>query len=81
MKIEIRQKDDHAIRISLPSGFVFGGFSTRIIAKRMSKYGLNLTGKQATALMKSLNRYRRAHPDQPLLECHEAEGNSIRIQL
>ena len=81
MKIHIKDNNRFRFRMHLPSVLVLNPLSARLIAKRLRKQGLGITGRQAAAFSKSLNRYRREHPEWLLVEVLECNGTQITVQL
>lgn len=81
MRIEVQQSEGRAIRILLPSGLVFNGLTARIAARHiMPQNGVKITGRQAAALVKELNRFRKRHPEWVLVEA-DSQGNRVKIKL
>ena len=79
MKIIVHGKE--MANLSLPSGLVLNPFSASALPMLLRKYGIAISGKQARALVKALNIYRRSHPEWVLVEVHSAQGEEVLIKV
>ena len=77
----IARGEDHHVRLRIPTGLVFNRFTAAAISKEASKYGVKLSPHQARALIKTLKKYRRTHPDWVLAEVHGADGEYVFVKL
>ena len=81
MKIDVQTGDGKHLRIPIPTGLVFSRLTAGVAAKKLKEYGLVITKRQAAALIKELNRYRRNHPEWVLVEVQSADGTHVQIKL
>lgn len=72
---------DHNIRLRIPTGLVCNRFTAGAIGKEAGKYGVKLSPRQAHIFIKTLNEYRRNHPDWVLVEVHSTDGAYILVKL
>ncbi len=81
MKIVVRASNGPNIFLPIPSGLVFNRFTAGVLIKTMKQNGLNLDKKQALAIIKAVNAYRRKHRDWVLVEVDSADGDYVKIKL
>ena len=77
----IAKGDDYKIRLRIPTGLVFNRFTAAAISKKMGKYGVKISSRQARTLIKTLKEYRKIHPDWVLAEVHGANGEYVLVKL
>lgn len=81
MKIHIKDNGRNSFQLCLPSVLVLNPLSARLIARRLRKQDLPISGKQAATFSKALNRYRRLHPDWLLVDVQKHGGTQLTIHL
>lgn len=77
----IAKGEDYHVRLRIPTGLVFNRLTAAVIGKEAGKYGMKLNSRQARILIKTLNEYRRTHPDWVLAEVHNADGGYVFVKL
>ena len=80
MKI-IARKDDHNIRLRFPTGLLLNGCTAFIFYRKARKRGVQIRYSQIQTIVKTLNHYRRTHPDWVLAEIHGAGGEYVFVKL
>lgn len=69
------------IGVFLPSGWVFNGFTALWLPKALATQDIQISREQLQELFRVINRYRRAHKDWVLAECHTHDGEKIFVKL
>lgn len=81
MNVLITENGEETVRLSLPSGMIFNRLTASFISSSLKSYGVTLTKRQAAALLKELNRFRRQHPEWVLCEVERPNGGCVKITL
>lgn len=81
MRIVVKSQDTANINIAVPSRLLLNRVSAAIGSSYLKRYGIDISQKQAIALVKELNRFRRKHRDWVLVEVQSKEGDYVKIKL
>ncbi len=81
MKIIVKNNGESTIKLLLPTGLVASRLGANIVAKNLQKQGIDVNKKQALALVKYLNTYRKTHKEWVLVEVESANGSSVIVKL
>ncbi|MBO5252358.1 MAG: hypothetical protein J6C51_00255 [Clostridia bacterium] len=81
MKIVVVNPPNKDIRLTIPTGLVLNRLTAAIAPCCLQNCGVNITGKQAAAFIRELNRFRRAHPEWVLVEVQSADGEYVKVKL
>ena len=81
MKILVKERGGHTIRLVFPSGLVLYSLSARFLPKYLEEQGIHITREQALMFIKELNRFRKSHRDWKLVEVQDADGEIVEIRL
>jgi len=81
MKIIVHSSGSQKINLRLPSGLALNPVSALFLPKIMEQNGIHMTRKQAFIMVKTINRYRRSHPDWNLVEVQAATGAYVKITI
>lgn len=81
MKIVVRSPGERGLHLWIPSGLALNPVGAMFLPKVMEQNGMELDRKQALALVRAINRYRRRHPDWVLVEVQGAGGEYVQVKL
>lgn len=81
MKIVVVNPPNKDIRLTIPTGLVLNRLTAAVAPKCLRNSGVSITGKQAAAFVRELNRFRRAHPEWVLVEVQSANGEYVKVKL
>lgn len=81
MQIVVRSPGARGIQIRLPSAVVLNPLTARAFSAFLKQKGVQITVKQAFAILGAINRYRRSHPEWVLVEVQSSDGEWIEITI
>lgn len=81
MRILVKESQGKAIRILLPSWFLFNGLSAHIAAKALAEQGITIPPSQLKYLFRELRVFKRKHPGWKLVEVQSHDGDRVEITL
>lgn len=81
MRIVLKSKRGPNIRLPIPSELVLNRVTAGLVRKHLKECGLTVSKKQTVAFLKTLNRYRRKHPEWVLVEAQSSDGTYVQIKL
>lgn len=81
MKIVAHTPEKRGIHLWIPSCLAFNPVGAMFLPKAMEQNGIRLDHKQAQALVRVINRYRRRHTEWVLVEVQGAGGEYVKIKL
>ena len=81
MKIIVRSSEHQDIRLHIPTGLGLNPVTAMFLPNFMKQNGTTITRKQALAMVRAVNKYRRSHPSWKLVEVDSANGDHVEIVL
>ena len=81
MRIIVQDPADQNVNLRFPTGLLLNRLTAHFAARMLQKYGLHLTGRQLSAFMRELKRWKRRHKDWVLVEVDSADGEYIQIRM
>ena len=81
MRIIVSSPGSKRIDLRLPSGLALNPVTAMFLPGAMKQNGVEITRKQALAMVRAINQYRRAHPDWKLVEVEGIGGEYVEIVI
>ena len=81
MKILVNSPGQKGIRLHFPTVLGLNPIAALFLPKIFRQNGTAITRKQALAMVRAINRYRRSHPAWKLVEVRSTNGNHVDIVL
>lgn len=81
MRIIVNSPGCKRINFRLPSGLALNPVTAMFLPGIMKQNGVALTRKQALAIVRAINQYRRRHPDWKLVEVESTSGEYVEIVI
>lgn len=81
MKIVVQENGEKSIKILIPTWLFANRVGANLVAKKLQEQGIHLDKKQALALVKYINAYRKKHKDWVLVEVESADGSCVTIKV
>lgn len=81
MKIRVVEKEKSGFCLQLPTGLLLNRLTAGIIARKLRKVGMQVSGKCVYAFAKAVRTYRKEHPQWQLVEVLDSRGTQIQIKL
>ena len=81
MRISVNSPGSRSINLRIPTRLLLNPIGALIIPKLMKGNGMTLNYQQALSLIKTLNNYRRKHPEWNFIEASTSDGTSVEIRI
>lgn len=81
MKIVVQENGEKPIKLLIPTWLFANRVGANFVAKKLQEQGIHLDKKQALALVKYLNAYRKKHKDWVLVDVQSADGSCVTIKV
>ncbi len=85
MRIYVRENKGRKIRLAIPTSMVFNrltaGAARKCIAKHDQSDNVNISAGDINKLFFELKRFKKKHPDLPLVEVESKDGTRVCIKL
>lgn len=81
MRIVVRSSNNRNITLCLPTGLALNPVLAVAMPKIMLRSGVEMNQRQALAVIKAINRYRRGHPDWKLVEAESSDGSYVEVTI
>lgn len=81
MQISVVEKEKSGVCLQLPTGLLLNRLTAGIVARKLRKQGMQISGKSVYAFAKAVRTYRKEHPQWQLVEVQSANGEQIQVNL
>ena len=81
MKISVIEKGKSGFGLQFPTGLLLNRLTAGIIARKLRKQGMQVSGKNVYGFAKAVRTYRKDNPQWQLVEIQDTKGARIQIKL